>query len=78
MFYAHSTIPASSFEDINAACDFADSSASYTQKNIIITSEENEVVYFRQWAGCLDGIGDQDDPIQIGNFGYYADWQNND
>lgn len=29
----------------------------------------------RAWVGCLEGIDDNDDPIQFGDFGYYADWE---
>ena len=60
----------------------ADEGATYTQQPITIerADADGEMMEIcqRPWIGCLDGLAEQDDPIQFGTFGYYADWIGDD
>ncbi len=58
--------------DIEVAKAQADEEACYCQANIIILAGEDSLM--RRWWGCLEGIEDQEDPIQIGD-GFYSDWE---
>lgn len=58
--------------DIDAAKAQADEEACYCQAPIIILAGEDSLI--RRWWGCIDGIEDQENPIQIGD-GYYSDWE---
>jgi len=60
--------------DILLAMATADSGAVYTQQPITIEDEDGNEVARRQWYGVLTGIEDCQNPIQFGDFGYYADW----
>jgi hypothetical protein len=68
-------------DDLKLLQNLADEGASYTQRSITIecTAEDDDedvtIICMRPWIGCTSGIEDQDDPIDFGNFGYYADWQ---
>lgn len=62
------------YGDLSGAMDEADSGAAYTQQPITITDERGEEMARRPWVGVLTGIEDQQNPIQFGDFGYYADW----
>ncbi len=60
--------------DIWGAMAEADSGAAYTQQPITIEDEDGNEVARRPWCGVLTGIEDCQNPIQFGDFGYYADW----
>jgi len=53
----------------------ADDVVVYTQQPITIVDETGNEVARREWYGVLTGIEDAEDPIQFGEFGFYADWQ---
>ncbi len=69
-------------DDLETAMLVADEGAAYTQQDIVIKIVDDEcpecawdVVCRRYWYGTTDGIENESDPIQFGDFGFYADWQ---
>lgn len=64
-------------DDIEKAVEFADKKASYTQQDIVITDETNKELIRRRWWGMPFNPANDDsqDPIEIGDFGYYSDWE---
>jgi hypothetical protein len=66
------------FETVEAAKEYADSYATYTQCSISIVGEvTGEVMCSRTWWGLKfdSGLDPSENPIQFGYFGYYADWE---
>jgi hypothetical protein len=61
-------------DSLEEAMEVADESASYTQRSITILDSDDNVVAVRGWCGCRDGIEEELDPIDFGDFGYYGDW----
>lgn len=62
--------------DIETAQETADNNACYCQESIIINdANEEEPSRIRRWWNTLDGLADNENPIQFGDFGYYADWE---
>jgi hypothetical protein len=61
--------------DIDDAKVIADKGICYTQQDVTITDDDNNLITRRKWIGCTDGMGDECDPIGFGNLGYYTDWQ---
>ena len=51
-----------------------DDKLTYTQCSVTILDNDNNLVCYRDWVGCLDGIDEMESPVQFGDFGYYADW----
>ncbi len=62
--------------DLDSAKAQADAGAAYTQSPISIEDDEGYPLAIRAWCGTLEGIEDAVNPIQFGDFGYYADWDN--
>lgn len=60
--------------DLAGAMAEADAGAAYTQQPITI-EEGGTTVAKRPWYGVMTGFEDCQNPIQFGDFGYYADWQ---
>lgn len=56
----------------------ADKGSAYTQMPIKIENESGSVVCTRPWCGTeYDADEDEsENPICLGNFGYYGDWCN--
>ena len=61
-------------DSLEEAMKIADEGASYTQCDITIIGPNGTDVAVRGWCGCRDGIEDETDPIDFGDFGYYGDW----
>ena len=60
--------------DLEDAKNIADEEATYTQKNIEIYVA-GELVSVRKFWETSEGIKECENPIDFGEFGYYADWQ---
>jgi hypothetical protein len=60
--------------DLQDAMSVADEGATYTQQPITIEDEDGNEVARREWYGVTTGIEDQQNPIQFGTYGFYADW----
>lgn len=52
----------------------ASAQAGYTSHNITIEDADGNLIALRRWVPWTAGINSQRNPIQIGNYGYYADW----
>jgi hypothetical protein len=65
-------------KDLDEAKEIADENISYNQASMVICDAEGSALCSRTWVGCLDGIEDNENPIQYGDYGYYADWQDAD
>lgn len=64
---------------LEEAKKLADEGAAYTQQSISIEDEDGAVVLTRPWIGvAYDADSGSEDPIDFGQFGYYADWQEGD
>ena len=59
---------------LEQAMQQADAGAAYTQQDITISDNHGNIIARRPWYGTLTGIDDQSDPIQFGDFGFFADW----
>lgn len=65
-------------EDLDKAKEIADEYASYTQKDITIYEREtHKAVAVRRWYGVKydPDEAEQEDPIEFGDSGFYADWE---
>jgi hypothetical protein len=58
---------------LQEAKEAADAGIRYTQKDVVIENDGEEVAR-RVWTGGLEDIELFSNPIQFGDFGYYADW----
>lgn len=47
----------------------------YSQCSITIEDRDGNVLACREWNATLEGIEENEDPIQFGDFGYFSDWQ---
>lgn len=62
--------------DLFHAKEVADANACYCQSDIyIIDDDDMSNLIVRRWRGCMEGIEYCEDPIKIGNSGFYEDWQ---
>jgi hypothetical protein len=61
--------------DLFHAKEVADANACYSQSDIYIIDDDdmsNSIV--RRWRGCMDGVEECENAIQIGNSGFYEGW----
>ena len=65
-------------DDLDEVERQADEGAEYTQQPITIEDTTGKVIARRPWYGALDGLEDCSNPIQIGDYGYYDDWYEED
>lgn len=62
--------------DLFHAKEVADANACYSQADIYIIDDDdmsNSIV--RRWRGCMEGVEECENAIQIGTSGFYEDWQ---
>lgn len=52
----------------------ADDKAKYTQQPIIIEDEDGNEAARRAWYGYMQGFEGEENPLRIGDYGYYGDW----
>jgi hypothetical protein len=64
------------FDNLEDAMKYADNNACYTQQNIQIYDECDDMCAERIWIGILldDDNGAIDNPLAFGESGYYTDW----
>lgn len=63
------------FDCLKSAMDYADKTISYNQCAVKILDFNNKLVAKRSWYECMDGVETCENPIIIGNIGFYDDWQ---
>ena len=61
-------------EALDDAMQTADNNATYNQHDIKIT-EFGDLVAIRKWSATRDMFGEMENPLDFGDFGYYADWE---
>lgn len=61
-------------EDIDELKKIADENTAYNQEDICIKNEEDEIIARRKWYSTKDGIEEEVNPIDYGDFGFYGDW----
>ena len=53
----------------------ADEAAAYTQQDISIDDDNGTPIAIRRWYGvAYDPVLPEENPIDFGDFGFYADW----
>lgn len=63
-------------DTLEAAREIADNGAAYTQQPIVIEDEDGNEVTRRPWWGvAYNEEVPEDNPICLGDWGYYGDWQ---
>lgn len=62
-------------ETLNDAMKIADDGACYTQQNITIEDDKENIVAQRTWYGVQANIEYDEDIIDFGSFGYYGPWE---
>ena len=63
-------------DTIDEAMELADKNACFTEQNIyIIGTETGQKLYVRNWYGTNEGLDLNDNPIDYGANGHYADWR---
>ena len=63
-------------DTLQAAKDYADANATYTQENISI-DVDGKAVAIRRWWG-VEADEDDSDIIRFGSYGYYSEWEDID
>lgn len=61
-------------QDLDEAMQYVDERCSYTADDLKICDINNDVIAYRRWYGCMDGIELCKNPIKFGNEGFYSDW----
>ena len=60
---------------LDEAKKMADAAAAYTQQDIVILLDGEEITRRQWWGMAFDSdVDDGEDPICFGDFGYYSDW----
>lgn len=52
----------------------ADDNAQFTQQPIIIEDDDGNEAARRPWFGYMQGFEGEENPLRIGDYGYYGDW----
>lgn len=60
--------------DLFHAKEVADANACYSQSDIYIIDDDISNSIVRRWRGCMEGVEECENAIQIGNSGFYEDW----
>lgn len=63
-------------DTIEEAMELADKNACYTEQSIVIfDTQTGQELYVRNWYGTNEGLDLNDNPIDYGANGHYADWR---
>ncbi|NLV25286.1 MAG: hypothetical protein GXY54_10955 [Deltaproteobacteria bacterium] len=61
-------------EDLGDVMPIADQGVTLTHESIVIRNAKGRVLARRDWHEDLAGIGNQSNPLRIGD-GYYGEWR---